>query len=108
MWTVVFHPVAEKELGGLPAADRAAVLHAAAKLAALGPSLPYPHQSDVRGGRGLRELRPRAGRSRVRALYGRLGDAFVIVAVAPEALVDRRRFDRAVGVAAQRLAEVEE
>ena len=70
--------------------------------------MPYPHQSDVRGGRGLRELRPRAGRSRVRALYGRLGDAFVIVAVAPEALVDRRRFDRAVGVAAQRLAEVEE
>lgn len=108
MWTVLFHPSAEKELGGLSAADRVAVLHAVEKLAALGPSLPYPHQSDVRGGRGLRELRPRAGRSRMRALYGRLGEAFVVVAVGPEALVDRRGFDRAVRAAVQRLAEVEE
>jgi len=108
MWPVVFHPAAEKELGALPAPDRVAVLHAVEKLAALGPLLPHPHQSDVRGGQGLRELRPRVGRSRMRPLYGRVGDTFVVVAIGPEALVDRRGFDRAVRAAAQRLAEVEE
>jgi hypothetical protein len=108
MWTVVLHPAAEKELGGLSAVDRVAVLHAVEKLAAIGPALPYPHQSDVRGGAGLRELRPRAGRSRVRALYGRVGDTFVVVAVGPEAQVDHRGFVRAVRVGIQRLAEVQE
>jgi hypothetical protein len=41
-------------------------------------------------------------------LYGRVGDAFVILAIGPEALVDRRGFDRAVRDAGRRLAEVEE
>jgi hypothetical protein len=108
VWQVVFHPAAEKELGALAATDRVAVLHAAEKLAALGPGLPHPHQSDVRGGDRVRELRPRAGRSRVRPLYGRVGDVFVILVIAPEAQVDRRGFDRAVRVAARRLGEVEE
>ena len=58
--------------------------------------MPYPHQSDVRGGAGLRELRPRAGRSRMRALYGRVDDA----------QVDHRGFDRAVRAGVQRLTEV--
>lgn len=107
MWIVVFHPAAEKELAALSAADRAAVLHATEKLAALGPTLPHPHQSDLRGGGGLRELRPRAGRSRVRPLYGRVGDAFVILMIGPEALVDRRGFDRAVQAARRRIAEIE-
>jgi hypothetical protein len=105
---VVFHPAVLKELDEFDAPDRAAILHATEKLAALGPLLPPPHQSDVRGGRGLRELRPRAGRSRMRPLYGRAGDTFVILAVGPEALVDRRGFERAVRVAVRRLAEVEE
>jgi hypothetical protein len=108
VWAVVFHPAAEKELGALATADRVAVLHATEKLAALGPMLPHPHQSDVRGRVGLRELRPRAGRSRIRPLYGRVGNTFVVVAIGPEAIVDRRGFDRAVRAAAQRLAEVEE
>jgi hypothetical protein len=108
VWTVVFHPSAEKELDALSAPDRVAVLHAAEKLAARGPTLPHPHQSDVRGGQGLRELRPRAGRSRIRALYARLGDTFVILAIGPEALIDRRGFDRATRIAEQRLSEVEQ
>ena len=108
VWAVVFHPAADKEIAALPATDRVAVLHAAEKLAALGPALPHPHQSDVRGGAGLRGLRPRAGRCRFRPLYGRVGDAFVILAIGPEALVDRRGFDRAVRDAGRRLAEVEE
>jgi hypothetical protein len=107
VWAVVFHPAAEKELGGLSAVDRVAVLHAVEKLAAIGPALPYPHQSGVRGVVGLRELRPRAGRSRVRAFYGRVGDTFVVVAVGPEAQVDHQAFDRSVRAGVQRLAEVQ-
>ena len=107
MWAAVFHPAAEKELGGLSAVDRVAVLHAVEKLAAVGPALPYPHQSDVRGGAGLRELRPRAGRSRVRAFFGRVDDTFVVVAVGPEAQADHQGFDRAVRTGVQRLAEVQ-
>lgn len=107
-WRVLFHPAAEKELDSLRVADRAAVLHATEKLAALGPALPHPHQSEVRGGSHLRELRPRAGRSRIRPLYGRVGDTFVVAAIAPEAMIDGRGFDRSVRVAVRRMAEIEE
>ena len=51
----------------------------------------------------LRELRPRGGRSPWRALYERHGSAFVIAAVAPEAEVNSRGFDRAVRLARRRL-----
>lgn len=82
--------------------------HAVGKLAALGPDLRYPHQSEVRGEGGLRELRPRAGRSPWRASYGRLGKAFVIAAVGPEADVGKRGFQRAVRLANKRLLEIEQ
>jgi len=108
MWTVVFHPEAESELATLDAAERAAVMHSVDKLAALGPGLPFPHQSHVQGAEALRELRPRAGRSRSRALYGRVADVFVIAAIGPEASVDPRRFRRAVAAAATRLDEVKQ
>jgi len=55
---------AEAEKDALPVKERAAMDSALAKLDALGLSLPFPHQSNVQGGAGLRELRPRAGRSR--------------------------------------------
>lgn len=82
-------------------------MNAIEKLKALGPALPFPHQSDVRGAEGLRELRPRAGRSPWRAFYRRFGDVFVIAAVGPEAEVDPRGFERAVRVAATRLDEID-
>ena len=75
------------------------------KLMSAGPTLPYPHQSAVRGQVGLRELRPRAGRSAWRAFYQRLEDQFVIAAIGPEAQSDQRGFDQAVALAARRLEE---
>lgn len=81
--------------------------HAVEKLQALGPDLPFPHQSAVRGERGLRELRPRSGRSPWRATFARVGDILVILAVGPEAQVNRRGFDRAVGNATRRLGEID-
>jgi hypothetical protein len=84
-------------------------LNAEEKLVALGLQLGYPHTSAVRASaRGLRELRPRRGNSPWRALYGRIGDCFVIAAIAPEAEKNPRRFNAAVIAAEQRLNEIVE
>lgn len=85
-----------------------ALINAEAKLAAFGPTLPYPHSSAVQGADRLRELRPRGGRSRWRALYRQVGAQFVIAAIAPEAQIDPRRFTAACRHAEARLAELED
>ena len=103
MWVVGWHKDADLELDKLPIPERVAMLHAVDKLEALGPRLPYPHQSSIRGVQGLRELRPRGGRSRWRAFYQHQGDTFVIGAIGPEADVDPRGFDRAARDALIRL-----
>ena len=87
--------------------ERSAMLNAVAKLTALGPTLPFPHQSDVRGAESLRELRPRGGRSPWRGFYRRIGDVFVIAAVGPEADTDPRGFDRATVTAVTRLSDIQ-
>ncbi|GAA2900712.1 hypothetical protein Acy02nite_85260 [Actinoplanes cyaneus] len=107
-WRVVLHPEAELELAKLPGAGAAAMLHAAEKLTALGPTLQFPHASNVNGAGKLRELRPRAGNSPWRRLYRRVRDVFVIAAIAPEATCDHRGFARAARAAEQRLEELQE
>jgi hypothetical protein len=53
-------------------------------------------------------LRPRGGRSRWRALYRQVApDTFVILAVGPEAAIDRAAFDAAVKHARQRFEQLE-
>jgi hypothetical protein len=49
MWDVRFLPGAEAERDKLPPGERVAVDHAVEKLEALGPALPFPHQSKVQG-----------------------------------------------------------
>lgn len=108
VWEVRYHPAAEGERDKLPVRERQAVSTAVEKLEALGPDLPAPHQSHVRGGKsGIRELRPRSGNSPWRPLYRRIGDVFVVLAVGPEAENDRRGFDKAVSRAEDRLTEIE-
>ena len=107
MWSVLFHPEAEAELDRVVAKERAAILNAVEKLKALGPQLPFPHQSHLEGTGRLRELRPRAGRSPWRGLYGQRGEVFVIAAIGPEAEVDPRGFGRAVAAATDRLLEIQ-
>jgi hypothetical protein len=110
-YRVLWHPDAEAELRGLnDGSERAAVRHAAQKLEAEGPRLRFPHQSAVQGdeGKGLRELRPRAGRCVWRPLYRRVKpDTYVIGAVSPEAEVDQSGFNRAARDAQQRLNALE-
>jgi len=108
MWVVVYLPEAEQERAALSKPERAALINADLKLGAYGPLLGYPHTSAVRGAEGLRELRPRAGRSAYRALYRQVGRVFVVAAVGPEAQSDLRGFNRAVRRAQERMAKVEE
>jgi len=105
---VRFVDEAAAELHQLPAAEQAAIRNAVEKLRAIGPALAFPHQSNVAGASQLRELRPRAGRSPWRALYRRIGEVFVVGAIAPEATVDRQGFNRAVNAAEIRLVKYAE
>lgn len=108
MWTVLFVPEAARERLILPPWERSALLHAVEKLEVFGPTLGYPHSSSVRGQPGLRELRPRAGRSPWRVFYARVGDVFIVASVGPEAKHDRRGFAMAVRRAQARLMAIEE
>ncbi|MGH9132025.1 MAG: hypothetical protein ACRDWV_10235 [Acidimicrobiales bacterium] len=98
--------IAERET--LVSRELAALINAEAKLAAFGPSLPYPHSSAVQGADRLRELRPRGGRSPCRALYRQVGDEFIVAAVGPEAHLDPLGFAVAGRRAEARLAAFED
>jgi hypothetical protein len=108
---VLWHPGADGERDqSWPAAEKVAMLHAVQKLEAAGPRLGHPHSSAVQGdvGKSFRELRPRAGRSRWRPIYHRVGPStFVILAVGPEAQIDRHGFDAAVGRAVERYRDLD-
>ncbi len=108
VWKVLKHLEAESEYDALDAREAAAVDNAVAKLEAAGPALPFPHSSNVNGADNLRELRPRSGRSRTRALYRQIGKAFVIGAIGPEAKVRPKDWKKAIRDAERRLDEIEE
>lgn len=96
------------ERNELSRADRMALANAVEKLEALGARLPYPHQSQVKNSDRLRELRPRGGRSQVRAFYRQISEWMVIGSVGPEAIVDGQGFWQAVRQAVERLNKFEE
>ncbi len=104
---VLAHAAAAEEYRGLPGREQEAMDNAIAKLEALAEQLGYPHSSAVKGADRLRELRPRAGRSRWRAFYRHIGGVMVIGAFGPEAKVDPRGFQAAVHRATERLATYE-
>jgi hypothetical protein len=108
VWNVLIHPEADTELSKIPAREQIAIDTALDKLRAIGPALGYPHTSDIKIARNLRELRPRQGRSPWRAFYRQIGPALVIGAIGPEADADPKDFKRAVRSAEERLDEVEE
>jgi hypothetical protein len=110
-YVVRWHPAADAERdASWPEREKVAMFNAVDKLKAAGPRLGHPHSSAVQGeeGKGFRELRPRAGRSRWRPIYRQLTpDTFVVFAVGPEAQIDRGGFDGAVSRAVARFAELE-
>lgn len=110
-WRVAWHPKALDEKNAIvEVAERVAIAHVIEKLEVDGPNLKSPHQSGVMGeeGSGLRELRPRRGRSRWRPLYRRADEAlFAILAIGPEAGINKTGYAKAVCVAKQRLKRLE-
>lgn len=110
-WEVAWHPKALDEKNAIEdVAERVAIAHVIEKLEVDGPALRSPHQSGVKGeeGSGLRELRARRGRSRWRPLYRRTDEAlFAILAVGPEAEIDKAGYAKAVRLAKQRLKRLE-
>jgi hypothetical protein len=110
-WEVAWHPKALDEKNSIEnVSERVAIVHVVEKLEVDGPTLRSPHQSGVMGdeGSGLRELRPRRGRSRWRPIYRRIEERlFAILAVGPEAEIDRGGYAKAVRLAKQRLKRLE-
>jgi len=110
-WGVAWHPKALDEKNAIKdVAERVAIAHVIEKLEVDGPTLQSPHQSGVMGeeGSGLRELRPRRGKSRWRPLYRRADEApFAILAIGPEAEIDKAGYAKAVRLAKQRLRRLE-
>ncbi len=105
---VDIHPALETELAWLSRChprEHAAIQNARFKLEARGTQLGFPHSSTIRSANApLRELRPRQGRSPWRVLYA-TRPRLVMLALAPEAQHDLRRFAAAVRAAEARLAE---
>jgi hypothetical protein len=105
--TVVYDPEAVMELATAVKSkeERKAIFNAVDKLRQLGEQLAPPHMKPLKGlqAGGLRELRPRQGRSDWRALYIRRGWGYVILAI------DRHdNFDASVARAQRRAAQYEE
>lgn len=108
---MIWHDEALAEYSRIPdRADRDAIDRATDKLEALGPLLTFPHASGIVGTHDVtvRALRPRRGRSRWRPLYCRVGDVFLILAIAREAGVDRREFAASVDRAERRRLDLPE
>lgn len=82
--TVIYDPDAVVELVVTVKAkeERRAIFNAVEKLREVGERLAPPHMKPLQGklANGLRELRPRQGRSDWRALYCRYGSVYVVLA----------------------------
>lgn len=103
VWAVYFHADAVRDFEDVKSkGDRVAVFHSIEKLKHLGPALPSPYMKSLKGERDFFELRPKSGATAMRPIYSRIGNTFVILAVAPE----KKRFDRAIRDARTRLAQL--
>jgi len=100
-WVVDFDSDAVIDLEDVKSrGDRKAVFNAVQKLKDVGPDLPSPHMKSLKGEADLFELRPKQGACEVRPIYARLGQRFVVLAVAAK----KKDFERAVVTASERLS----
>jgi hypothetical protein len=98
-WVVDFDTDAVVDFEDVKACgDRKAVFNVVQKLRDLGPDLPSPHMKSLKGEANLFELRPRQGACEARPIYVRLGQKFLVLAVAAK----KKDFDRAVKAARDR------
>ncbi len=102
-WSVLYHWEAVVEYEAIKdRRARRAVLTVVSFLRDLGPRLTEPHSKSVKGATKLLELRPGGGKILFRPLYARVGNRFVVLAIAPEAVEDQSGFNSAVARARKR------
>jgi phage-related protein len=105
-FTVIYDAAAAQELIAVKSkGEIKALLNAVEKLRALGEQLVPPHMKPLggEGAGGLRELRPRQGRSDWRPIYMRIGHrAYVVLAVGKH-----DEFEKLVARAQARAAQYE-
>ena len=82
--------------------ERNALFNAVDKLRHLGPKLISPHVKSLKGEADLYELRPRQGSSKSRPIFVRIGDDYLVLAIAIDHDKD---MESAVQDAKQRLKE---
>lgn len=100
MWVVDFDSDAVIDFEDVKSrGDRKAVFNVVQKLKDVGPDLPSPHMKSLKGKADLFELRPKQGACEARPIYARLGQRFVVLAVAAK----KKDFERAVVAASDRL-----
>jgi hypothetical protein len=91
-WVVDFDAGAVRDFEDVKARDeRRAVFTVIDKLRQLGPKLQGPHMKSLAGEADLFELRPRQGNAKTRPIFIRLGEAYLIVAVAADHAKDMSR-----------------
>lgn len=82
-WSVAFDSDAVIDFEDVKSrGDRKAVFNVVQKLKDVGPDLPSPHMKSLKGEADLFELRPRQGACEARPIYARVGQRFVVLAVA--------------------------
>ncbi len=100
IWVVQFDADAVVDMEGVKSkGDRKAVFKIIVMLMETGPRLRSPHVKSLKGEPDLFELRPKQGAIAVRPIFARVGDRFVILAVA----ATKPEFGRALRDARTRL-----
>ncbi len=98
--TVVYDPDALLDFltGARSKEERKAAFNAVDKLRRVGVALAPPHMKPLQGEANLNELRPRQGRSPTRLIYRRVGNVYIVLAVAK----DKADFEKKKRVAQER------
>jgi hypothetical protein len=98
--TVVYDPDALQDFltGVRSKEERKAAFNAVDKLRRVGEALAPPHMKPLQAETNLNELRPRQGRSPTRLIYRRVGDIYIVLAVAR----DKADFEKKKRVAQER------
>lgn len=97
-WFVLYHHDALPEFEAYRDRKvRLSILTVVSTLSRIGPGLVEPHSKKIQNTKKLRELRPKGGRSTVRAFYVQRSEReFIILAIGPEADADPSGFKAAV------------
>ncbi len=94
---------AVQELAALTSKEeKRALFNAVDKLRMLGPRLVPPHVKTLKGEAGIMELRPKQGRTHVRAFFRRTGNDYVVLSLCIKP--DKADAEAAIAAAQERVS----